>query len=45
MFGTPGWPEILLILLLAVLLLGAKRLPEAGDDGPRQDPRQKRDEP
>lgn len=28
--GSIGWQEILLILLLALLLFGAKRLPEVG---------------
>ena len=27
-FGQPGWLEILLVLLIALLLFGAKRLPE-----------------
>ncbi len=27
-FTTPGWPEILLIMLLVLVLFGAKRLPE-----------------
>jgi sec-independent protein translocase protein TatA len=27
-FGQPGWLEILLILLIALLLFGARRLPE-----------------
>ncbi len=26
--GTPGWPEILFILLIILVLFGAKRLPE-----------------
>ena len=26
--GTPGWPEIMLILLVLLLLFGAKRLPD-----------------
>jgi|UniRef100_A0A7C4U6S4 sec-independent protein translocase protein TatA len=30
MFGTIGWPEIIIILLLVLLLFGAKRLPEIG---------------
>ncbi|MCD6277843.1 MAG: twin-arginine translocase TatA/TatE family subunit [Caldiserica bacterium] len=30
MFGTIGWPEIILILLVVLLLFGAKRLPEMG---------------
>jgi len=30
MFGTIGWPEIILILLIALLLFGAKKLPEVG---------------
>jgi sec-independent protein translocase protein TatA len=29
-FGTLGWPEILLIGLVIVLLFGAKKLPEIG---------------
>jgi len=28
MFGTPGWQEILLILLIVLVLFGAKKLPE-----------------
>lgn len=27
-FSTPGWPEILFILLIILVLFGAKRLPE-----------------
>jgi len=27
MFGTPGWQEILLILLIVLVLFGAKKLP------------------
>ena len=27
-FTAPGWPEILLILLIILVLFGAKRLPE-----------------
>jgi len=27
-FSTPGWPEILFILLIVLVLFGAKRLPE-----------------
>ena len=27
-FSAPGWPEILLILLVILILFGAKRLPE-----------------
>ncbi len=27
-FSTPGWPEILIILLIVLVLFGAKRLPE-----------------
>lgn len=30
MFGTIGWPEIIIILIIALLLFGAKRLPEVG---------------
>jgi len=30
MFGTIGWPEIILLLLVVLLLFGAKRLPEIG---------------
>lgn len=30
MFGPIGWPEIILILIIALLLFGAKRLPEIG---------------
>ena len=30
MFGTLGWPEIILILLVALLLFGAKKLPDVG---------------
>ncbi len=30
MFGTVGWPEIIIILVIALLLFGAKRLPEVG---------------
>ncbi|MYW02422.1 Sec-independent protein translocase subunit TatA [Streptomyces sp. SID3343] len=28
MFGKLGWPEIILILVIVVLLFGAKRLPD-----------------
>ncbi len=28
--GTIGWPEILLIAVIVVLLFGARRLPEIG---------------
>jgi len=27
-FGQPGWMEILLVLLIALLLFGSKKLPE-----------------
>lgn len=27
-FSTPGWPEILVILVIVLILFGAKRLPE-----------------
>jgi len=30
LFGTIGWPEIIIILVIALLLFGAKRLPEVG---------------
>lgn len=30
MFGPIGWPEIIGILIVALLLFGAKRLPEIG---------------
>ncbi len=30
MFGNLGWPEIILILLVALLLFGAKKLPDVG---------------
>lgn len=30
MFGTIGWSEIIIILIIALLLFGAKRLPEVG---------------
>jgi len=30
MFGTLGWPEIILLLLVALLLFGAKKLPDVG---------------
>ncbi len=30
MFGNLGWPEIILLLLVALLLFGAKKLPEVG---------------
>jgi sec-independent protein translocase protein TatA len=30
MFGNLGWTEILLLLLVFLLLFGAKRLPEIG---------------
>jgi TatA/E family protein of Tat protein translocase len=30
MFGPIGWPEIIVILVIALLLFGAKRLPEIG---------------
>jgi sec-independent protein translocase protein TatA len=26
--GTPGWPELVIIVLVIMLLFGAKRLPE-----------------
>lgn len=28
--GSLGWPEIIIILIVALLLFGAKRLPEVG---------------
>ena len=28
LFGTIGWPEILVLVLVALLLFGAKRIPE-----------------
>jgi sec-independent protein translocase protein TatA len=30
MFGPIGWPEVIGILIVALLLFGAKRLPEIG---------------
>ena len=30
MFGNLGWPEIILLLLVALLLFGAKKLPDVG---------------
>ncbi len=27
-FGAPGWQEILLVLIIVLILFGAKRLPE-----------------
>jgi TatA/E family protein of Tat protein translocase len=30
LFGTIGWSEIIIILIIALLLFGAKRLPEVG---------------
>jgi sec-independent protein translocase protein TatA len=30
MFGPIGWTEIIVILIVALLLFGAKRLPEVG---------------
>ncbi len=30
MFGPIGWPEIIVVLIIALLLFGAKRLPEIG---------------
>ena len=30
MFGSLGWQEVLVILVLVLLLFGAKRLPEMG---------------
>lgn len=28
LFGTIGWPEVLVLVLVALLLFGAKRIPE-----------------
>lgn len=28
MFGTPGWSELLVVLLIILVLFGAKKLPE-----------------
>lgn len=30
MFGSFGWPQILILLVIVLLLFGAKRLPEIG---------------
>jgi len=30
MFGTIGWPEIILILVVILLIFGARKLPDAG---------------
>lgn len=28
LFGTIGWPEVIVLVLVALLLFGAKRIPE-----------------
>ena len=28
LFGTIGWPEVMVLVLVALLLFGAKRIPE-----------------
>ncbi len=30
MFGSFGWPQLLILLVIILLLFGAKRLPEIG---------------
>ena len=30
MFGNVGWPELLIVLVILLVIFGAKRLPEAG---------------
>jgi sec-independent protein translocase protein TatA len=30
MFGNVGWPELLIVLVIVLVIFGAKRLPEAG---------------
>jgi sec-independent protein translocase protein TatA len=30
MFGNIGWPELLIVLVIVLVIFGAKRLPEAG---------------
>jgi sec-independent protein translocase protein TatA len=30
MFGSVGWPQLLIVLLIVLVIFGAKRLPEVG---------------
>ena len=30
MFGNVGWPELLIVLVILLVIFGAKRLPEVG---------------
>jgi sec-independent protein translocase protein TatA len=30
MFGSVGWPQLLIVLLIVLVIFGAKRLPEMG---------------
>lgn len=30
MFGNVGWPELLIVLVIVLVIFGAKRLPEVG---------------
>jgi sec-independent protein translocase protein TatA len=30
MFGQVGWPQLLIVLVIVLLVFGAKRLPEVG---------------
>ncbi len=30
MFGSVGWPQLLIVLVIVLVIFGAKRLPEVG---------------